>query len=72
MLLTLAHIRTEYGSVERYVTDKCGLSPAAVAQIRRNMVVDIVDIVHDETNRPLDWEAHAGVVREHVAAVAKL
>ncbi|OIW30671.1 hypothetical protein CONLIGDRAFT_287682 [Coniochaeta ligniaria NRRL 30616] len=41
MLATLAMIREEYGSVEGYVVDRCRVTPAAVDQIRKNLVVDV-------------------------------
>lgn len=40
MLATLAMIREKYGSVEGYVVDECRVTPAAVEQIRKNLVVD--------------------------------
>lgn len=40
MLATLAMIREKYGSVEGYVVDHCRVAPAAVDQIRRNLIVD--------------------------------
>lgn len=40
MLATLAMVREEYGSVEGYVVDQCRVTPAAVEQIRKNLVVD--------------------------------
>jgi hypothetical protein len=40
MLATLAMIREKYGSVESYVIDHCRISPAAVDQIRKNLIVE--------------------------------
>ncbi|SPQ19787.1 9dc0d81b-3e68-439f-8368-0a0289b1c206 [Thermothielavioides terrestris] len=56
MLETLALIRERYGSVEGYVIDHLGLSPASVEQIRKNLVVDIA-----EGEEPLDWRSLAGL-----------
>jgi protein tyrosine/serine phosphatase len=42
MVATLAMIREKYGSVERYVVDQCRVTPAAVDQIRKNLVVDVI------------------------------
>ena len=41
MLATLAMIREKYGSVETYVVDQCRVTPAAVDQIRNNLVVTV-------------------------------
>ena len=61
MLATLAMIRATYGSAERYMVEHCGLTPAAVEQIRRNFVVD----VHDAPEQvSVDWRAHAKLVAE--------
>lgn len=51
MIRTLAMIRENHGSVEKFVIDYCGLTPADIEQIRRNLIVD------DEM--PLDWQTHA-------------
>lgn len=56
MLQTLAMINQRYGSVERYVIDELGLSPADVDQIRRNLVVDV-----PEGEKPLDWRSLADI-----------
>lgn len=40
MLAALQMLRSEYGSVEDYVQNHCGLSSEAVRQIRENLVVD--------------------------------
>lgn len=39
MLAALKMLREEYGSVEDYVVNKCGLTKAEVAQLRENMTV---------------------------------
>ncbi|KAH6855326.1 protein-tyrosine phosphatase-like protein [Chaetomium sp. MPI-CAGE-AT-0009] len=54
MLGTLAMIREKYGSVESYVVNHLGVSPASVEQIRRNLVVDLA-----EGEESLDWKSHA-------------
>jgi len=41
MIGTLAMIRKVYGSVESYVVDHLKISPESVAQIRRNLIVDV-------------------------------
>ncbi|KAL0937865.1 tyrosine phosphatase [Colletotrichum truncatum] len=53
MLSTLAVIRREYGSVEAYVRHRCRLSPEAVEQIRKNLIVDVAD-----GHRAVDWVSH--------------
>jgi hypothetical protein len=40
MLATLEVLREEYGSVEDYVVDVCGLSQEEIARIRRNLGAD--------------------------------
>ncbi|CAM1501578.1 Fc.00g035620.m01.CDS01 [Cosmosporella sp. VM-42] len=40
LLAALVMLRQEYGSVEKYVLNHCGLSPDDVAQIRRNLIVN--------------------------------
>jgi len=51
MLAALACLRETYGSVEKYVTEYCGLTPEEVDQIRKNLVVT--------GEQPIDWESHA-------------
>ena len=63
MLATLAMIRETYGSVEDYVLDRCGLSPASLEQIRVNLVVDVDDAFEDQT--PVDWVKHATIMTTH-------
>ncbi|KAL2255637.1 hypothetical protein VTK26DRAFT_2972 [Humicola hyalothermophila] len=60
MLGTLIMIREKYGSVERYVTDHLGVSPAKIEQIRRNLIVDIAEGEEES----LDWrkQAKLGVI----------
>ncbi|GAB1312382.1 Protein-tyrosine phosphatase-like protein (Fragment) [Madurella fahalii] len=58
MLQTLAMIREKYGSVESYVVNHIGLSPAGVEQIRKNLVVDLA-----EGEEPLDWRSHAELMQ---------
>ncbi|KAJ4298415.1 hypothetical protein N0V88_003445 [Collariella sp. IMI 366227] len=50
MLGTLALIHEKYGSVEKYVVDHLGVSPASVDQIRRNLIVDCDDDAQDGPN----------------------
>lgn len=50
MLGTLAWIRQKYGSVEGYVVNECRVTPEAVEQIRRNLVVDVGQV--GETGKP--------------------
>lgn len=38
---TIAMVRHEYGSIESYVRDKCHLSDADIAAIRKIMIVPI-------------------------------
>ena len=40
MLATLAIIRKEYGSVEGFVRDRCGLTQEEIEQIRRNLIIE--------------------------------
>ena len=40
MLATLALLRKEYGSVESFVRDRCGLTQEEVEQIRRNLIME--------------------------------
>lgn len=58
MLQTLAMIRDKYGSVESYVVNHLGVSPASVERIRANLVVDLA-----EGEEPLDWRRHAELLR---------
>ncbi|KAJ9132370.1 Tyrosine phosphatase [Pleurostoma richardsiae] len=60
MLATLAMIRERYGSVEGYVTSRCGLSPSDVEQLRRNLLVDV-----GSDKAPIDWKSHAEIVQQH-------
>ncbi|KAJ5007277.1 Tyrosine-protein phosphatase [Colletotrichum sp. SAR 10_99] len=53
MLSTLKLIRHEYGSVESFVQTRCRLSPKAIEQIRKNLVVDVAD-----GHRVVDWVSH--------------
>ncbi|KAI5463975.1 protein-tyrosine phosphatase-like protein [Mariannaea sp. PMI_226] len=39
MLAALEALRQDHGSVEQYVTTKCGISPEAIDQLRRNLIV---------------------------------
>ncbi|KAK3331153.1 protein-tyrosine phosphatase-like protein [Apodospora peruviana] len=57
MLETLKMLRQTYGSVEQYVIDHCQVSPEAVEQIKKNMVVDISAV-----EPLLDWESHANLL----------
>jgi hypothetical protein len=59
MLDTLAMLRAKYGSVERYVTEACGLDAAAVARLRRNLLADA-----GEEEPPLNWERNAELAEE--------
>lgn len=54
MLATLAMIRREYGSIEAYVHNECGLSPEDTKQLRANLTVDVA-----EGHRVVDWVSHA-------------
>jgi len=40
MLNTLDMVRREYGSVEGFVIEKCGLSEESVRRIRENLIVE--------------------------------
>lgn len=53
MLGTLALIRREYGGVEDFVRERCGLSDDEIKGIRRNLVVEV-----GEDQHPVDWEEH--------------
>ncbi|KAJ0123614.1 tyrosine phosphatase [Diaporthe amygdali] len=53
MLGTLALIRREYGGVEKFVRDRCGLSDEEIEGIRRNLVVEA-----DGGQQPVHWEEH--------------
>ncbi|KAK2771309.1 tyrosine phosphatase [Colletotrichum kahawae] len=53
MLSTLELIRREYGSVESFVQTRCRLSPEAIEQIRKNLIVDVAD-----GHRVVDWVSH--------------
>ncbi len=57
MLGTLAMVRERYGSVQRYVVEHLGVSPASIEQLRRNLVVDLA-----EGEEPVDWRAHAAAL----------
>jgi hypothetical protein len=57
MLATLAMIREKYGSAEKYVIEQCRVSPEAVEQIRKNLIVDA-----DADQVPVDWETHSKLV----------
>lgn len=57
MLATLAMIRENFGSVEKLLVNEFRISPDAVAQIRRNLVVDLKN-----GEQPLDWQSHAELV----------
>lgn len=61
MRATLTMMRAKYGSVERYATECCGLTPESLERLRRNMLVDAGS--NDEL--PLDWRTHA----EYVASL---
>jgi len=50
MHAALAHIRETYGSVEKYVTEYCGLTAEEVTQIRKNLIVT--------GEAPVDWKKH--------------
>ncbi|KAI0021422.1 tyrosine phosphatase [Xylariomycetidae sp. FL0641] len=52
MLGTLARIREKHGSVEQCVLDLGLLTPAEIAQLRMNMVVDA------QENETIPWEEH--------------
>ncbi len=70
MLLTLTHLRTHYGSAERYITEHLGLSAAAVSQIRRGLVIDLA-----EGEEAVDWRSYSHLLTPtnsevEVAAVA--
>ncbi|KAI1108838.1 tyrosine phosphatase [Nemania sp. NC0429] len=57
MLGTLAHIRTQYGSVEQCVIDLGILTPEGIAQLRKNLIVeaDEDEVVH--------WQQHDDKLR---------
>ena len=57
MLATLAMIREKFGSVEKLIVDEFRISPEAIEQIRRNLVVDL-----QEGEKPLDWQSHAELI----------
>lgn len=60
MLGTLARLRATYGSPERYVVERCGLTPDDVARIRAHLVVDAAAAEEEEGGgAPVDWESHA-------------
>ena len=40
MYATLSMIREKFGSAEKYMIEKCGLSAEEVAMIKKNMIVD--------------------------------
>lgn len=40
MAATLAYLRDRDGSVERYLTDRCGVAPATLARLREVLVAD--------------------------------
>ncbi|KAG5920714.1 hypothetical protein E4U53_003884, partial [Claviceps sorghi] len=40
MLATLQVMREEYGSVDEYVLNECGLTPRDIDQIRSNFIVE--------------------------------
>lgn len=60
MAATLKMIRETYGGVERYVIDRCRVSPEEVEQIRRNLIVEI-DVAAGRV--PVDWKSHAELVQ---------
>lgn len=39
MLAALEALRREHGSVEKYVINKCAISPDTIAQLRKNLIV---------------------------------
>lgn len=53
MLGTLAHIRERYGSVEKCVIDLGILTPEGIAQLRKNLIVEVDE---DEVVR---WQEHS-------------
>jgi hypothetical protein len=53
MLGTLAHIRERYGSVEQCVIDLGILTPEGIAQLRKNLIVEVDE---DEVVR---WQEHS-------------
>ncbi|KAK4148939.1 tyrosine phosphatase family-domain-containing protein [Chaetomidium leptoderma] len=62
MLHTLAMISHQYGGAEGYIVNHLGVSQATVAQIRKNLIVDLA-----EGEVPLDWRSHAKMVpRPHL------
>ncbi|KAK3898232.1 protein-tyrosine phosphatase-like protein [Staphylotrichum tortipilum] len=56
MLLTLAHLRTHYGSASLYMTKHLGLSPATVSLIRERLVIDLLE----GEEAPVDWREKQG------------
>ncbi|KAK1998152.1 tyrosine phosphatase [Colletotrichum falcatum] len=54
MLATLAKLREEFGSVDKYVQNRCRLSAEAIDRIRCNLTVDVSD-----KHRAVDWVSHA-------------
>ncbi|KAJ8121120.1 hypothetical protein ONZ43_g2348 [Nemania bipapillata] len=53
MLGTLAHIRAHYGSVEQCVLDLGILTPEGIAQLKKNLVVEV------DEDEPFQWQQHA-------------
>lgn len=39
MLAALKTLRQEHGSVENYVINQCQVTPEAIAQLRKNLIV---------------------------------
>lgn len=53
MLGTLALIRREYGGVEEFVRERCGLSDEEIEGLRRNLTIEV-----GGDQLPVDWEEH--------------
>ncbi|KAH9905331.1 protein-tyrosine phosphatase-like protein [Xylariomycetidae sp. FL2044] len=58
MLGTLSNLRSRHGSIEKCVTDLGLLTAEGIAQLRRNLVVE-VDEGENGGSIPIPWEAHA-------------
>jgi len=61
MMATLEMVRAKYGSIEKYMTEQCGLSPEQVARIRANLIAE-VDL--DAGPAPVEWETHDRAVAQ--------
>ncbi|KAI0105749.1 hypothetical protein GGR51DRAFT_184196 [Nemania sp. FL0031] len=61
MLGTLAHIRTEYGSVEQCVVDLGILAPEGIAQLRKNLIVEA------DEDELVQWRQHSNLMLQQDA-----